>query len=52
VVTQRLADRPDMQRTAVDVTTTTVTIEVTTTRPGNPDYDYTPISEVSLVGTA
>jgi hypothetical protein len=52
VVTQRLADRPDMQRTGVDVTTTTVTIEVTTTRPGDPDHDYTPISEVSLVGTA
>jgi hypothetical protein len=51
VVEQRLADRPEMQHTTVDVTTTTVTVEFTTTRPGDPDYDYTPVSEVSLMGT-
>jgi hypothetical protein len=39
-----------MQRTRVDVTTTTVTVEFITTRPGDSDYDYTPVSEVSLIG--
>lgn len=49
-VDQRFADKPSMQRTAVDVTTSSVTIEIVTTRPGDPHHDYVPISEVSLVG--
>jgi hypothetical protein len=40
-----------MQETAVEVTTRSVTIELLGTRPGTPDHDYVPISEVSLVGT-
>jgi hypothetical protein len=49
-VEQRFDDQPALQHTAVDVTTTSVTVEIVATRPGNPDYDYTPVSEVSLVG--
>jgi hypothetical protein len=52
VVEQHLADRPEMQHIMVAVTTTMVTVELTTTRPGGPDYDYTAVSEVSLTGTA
>jgi hypothetical protein len=40
-----------MQTIAVDVTTRMVTIEIAATRPGDPNYDYTAISEVSLFGT-
>lgn len=50
-VDQRFADTPDMQETEVDATTRSVTIEVLGSRPGTPDHDYLPISEVSLVGT-
>jgi hypothetical protein len=51
-VDQHFADSPTMQRTAVDVTTGSVTIRILATRPGDPDYYYTPISEVSLLGTS
>jgi hypothetical protein len=47
---QRFGDSPTMQDTAVDTTTSSVTIEILSTRPGTPDHDYVPISEVSLVG--
>jgi hypothetical protein len=50
-VDQRFGDTPTMQDTAVDTTTSSVTIEILSTRPGTPDHDYVPISEVSLVGT-
>jgi hypothetical protein len=50
-VDQRFADAPDLQETDVDTTTRSVTIEVLSSRPGTPDHDYLPISEVSLVGT-
>jgi hypothetical protein len=50
-VEQRFSDRPSMQRTAVDVTTSSVTIEFLSSRPGDSDHDYLPISEVSIVGT-
>jgi len=50
-VEQELADEPTMQRQAVDVTTTSVVIEiVATTEPGDDRYDYTAISDVSLLG--
>jgi hypothetical protein len=29
-----------------------VTIEILSSRPGTPDHDYLPISEVSLAGTS
>jgi hypothetical protein len=51
-VDQRFDDNPAMQETAVDTTTSSVTIELLSTRPGTPDHDYVPISEVSLVGTS
>jgi hypothetical protein len=41
-----------MQRGAVDVTARWVTIEIVSTLPGDPDHDYTAISEISLVGTS
>jgi hypothetical protein len=50
-VDQRFADTPEMQETEVDTTTRSVTIEVLASRPGTPDHDDLPISEVSLVGT-
>jgi hypothetical protein len=49
-VEQRFSDNPSMQRTTVDATTSSVTIELSS-RPGDPDHDYLPISEVSIVGT-
>jgi hypothetical protein len=51
-VDQRFSDSPSMQRTAVDASTGSVTIEILSSRPGDPDHDYVPISEVSLVGTS
>ena len=50
-VDQRFGDSPTMQDIAVDTTTSSVTIKILSTRPGAPDHDYVPISEVSLVGT-
>jgi hypothetical protein len=50
-IEQRFSDRPRMQWTAVDATTSSVTIELLSSRPGDPDHDYLPISEVSIVGT-
>ena len=50
-VEQRFSDSPSMQWTAVDATTSSVTIELLSSRPGDPDHDYLPISEVSIVGT-
>jgi hypothetical protein len=52
IVDQRFADSRDLQETEVDTTTRSVTIEILSTRPGTPDHDYLPISEVSLVGTS
>jgi hypothetical protein len=41
-----------MQRVAVDVTAGWVLIQVVATVPGDPDHDYTAISDVSIVGTS
>jgi Zn-dependent protease with chaperone function len=51
VVAQRFQDRPSMQHLAVDVTASSVTIEIVGTVPGDPDHDYTAISDVSIIGT-
>lgn len=51
-VEQEFTDDPTMQRTPVDVATASVVIEiVATTEPGDEDYDYTAVSDVSLLGT-
>ena len=50
-VDQRFGDSPTMQDIAVDTTTSSVTIQILSTRPGTPDHDYVPISEVSLAGS-
>ena len=52
-VTQEFADEPEMQRTTVDVDTTTVVIEIVAAGPpDDPDFDYTAISDVSLLGVS
>jgi len=51
VVDQAFTDEATMQRQAVDVTSSTVTIEVVATLPCQPGFDYTPISDVSIMGT-
>jgi hypothetical protein len=52
-VTQDLDDAPEMQRTTVDVDTTSVVLEIVRTgAPGDPDFDYTAISDVSLTGSS
>jgi hypothetical protein len=52
-VTQDLVDEPEMQRTTVDVDTATVVIEIAAAGPpGDPDFDYTAISDVSLLGVS
>jgi hypothetical protein len=50
-VDQSLSDEPTMQMQEVDVTSTTVTIEIAATLPSEPGFDYTPISDVSVMGT-
>jgi hypothetical protein len=50
-IDQAFTDKAKMQRTPVAVTTSSVEIEIIATRPGHPDFNYTPISEVSLIGT-
>lgn len=52
VVSQRFQDRASMQTIAVDVDAGSVVIEIVSTRPGHPDYDYTAISEVLVVGSS
>jgi hypothetical protein len=51
-IDQAFTDKAKIQRTAVDVTTSSVDIEIIATRPGDPEFNYTPISEVSLIGTS
>jgi hypothetical protein len=52
-VTQELVDAPELQRTTVDVDTTSVVLEIVRTgAPGDPDFDYTAISDVSLLGVS
>jgi Zn-dependent protease with chaperone function len=51
VLQQRFQDQPTMQRGTVDVIASWITIEIVSTVPGDPDHDYTAISEISLVGT-
>ena len=48
---QTFKDRPEMQTMAVDVITTTITIEIRGSTP-NPRLDAAAISEVQLVGAA
>lgn len=50
-VDQQFTDDPSMQRQAVDVISSTVTIEIVSTLPSEPGFDYTPISDVSIMGT-
>jgi hypothetical protein len=50
-VNETFLAQPQMQMMPVDVVTTTVTIEISGTTPPN-GLDYTPISEVSLLGYA
>ena len=51
VADQQFTDEPTMQRQTVDATSTTVTIEIVATFPGQPGFDYTPISDISIMGT-
>ncbi len=51
-VSQRFRDVPVMQRTATNVVARSVTIQIVATRRGDPHYNYTPISDVQLLGTA
>jgi hypothetical protein len=50
-VAQSFQPTPQIQTEAVDVVTTSVTIEITATTPGDGSLDYTPISEIALLGT-
>jgi uncharacterized RDD family membrane protein YckC len=52
VVNQHFIDKPTLQRRRVDTITDVVTIEILASRPGDPHYNNTPISEVSLVGVS
>jgi hypothetical protein len=52
VVPQQFQDAPRLQTIPVDVTATSVTIEIASTLPGHPDYDYTAISDVSVAGSS
>jgi hypothetical protein len=49
-VAQTFQPTTEIQNQAVDVVTTTVTIEITATAPGDGSLDYTPISEIALLG--
>lgn len=52
-VAQELVDAPELQRTTVDVDTTSVVLEIVRTgAPGDPDFDYTAISDISLTGSS
>jgi hypothetical protein len=46
VVGQRLQDQPTMQQVAVEATASRVVVEILATLPGDPDHDYTPISDL------
>ncbi|MDT4986177.1 MAG: hypothetical protein QOI74_271 [Micromonosporaceae bacterium] len=50
-VLQSFTDDSVMQRIAVDITAESVTLEIAATRPGISGFDYTAISDVSLVST-
>jgi hypothetical protein len=51
-VVQRLDDQPTLQTSTVDVTASSVVVEIlATTEAGDPDYDYTAISDLSVQGT-
>jgi hypothetical protein len=47
-----LADSRELQSIRLDRVTDTVTIEVLDTVPGEPGFDFTAISEISVVGVA
>jgi hypothetical protein len=51
IIGQRFQDQPTMQQIAVEVTASWLLVEIVATVPGDPDHDYTPISDVSIVGT-
>jgi hypothetical protein len=51
VVDASFTESPDLQPTTVQVTTRTVTVEITRTTPG-PERDYTAISELAFAGAA
>lgn len=50
ILPQRFQDEPTMQHIPVDVTADWVLIEIRTTVAGDPDHDYTAISDVSILG--
>jgi hypothetical protein len=50
VVTQQFQDTPRLQTMTVDATAASVSIEIVATIPGHPDYDYTAISDVTIIG--
>lgn len=49
MVEQTFADRPVMQSLDVRVSTRRIVIEILETIPGEPDFDYTSISEIRVV---
>jgi Zn-dependent protease with chaperone function len=51
ILPQQFRDEPTMQRIPVDVTADWVLIEIRATVAGDSDHDYTPISDVSILGT-
>jgi Zn-dependent protease with chaperone function len=51
IIGQRFQDQPTMQQIAVEVTASWLLVEIVATVPGDPDHDYTPMSDVSIVGT-
>jgi hypothetical protein len=51
ILPQRFQDEPTMQHIPVDQTADWVLIEIRTTVAGDPDHDYTAISDVSILGT-
>jgi hypothetical protein len=52
VVGQRFQDQPTMQQIAVEVTASRVLVEILGTLPGDPDHDYTSISDISILGSS
>jgi hypothetical protein len=52
VIGQRFQDQPTMQQIAVEVTASRVVVEILGTLPGDPDHDYTSISDISILGSS
>jgi hypothetical protein len=50
MVTQNFTDTPSMQEVSVNSTTSTVVLQIVSTKSGDPHHDYTAVSDVSLMG--